>query len=162
MSLRIIQARFRLFTTSKYILKLLFIIQTWSTWFNVSLIIYPLHSVLQQFSHITSSYLLLERKLILTYWIMNLLQSLISLIQSKIHQPVINSQHNLKEVCGSLLSMYKSLSQLKLHLMNSISNKHHVENTSSRSVYSEGRANREHILRRFFQIWWSQTCGFTY
>ena len=44
------------------------------------------------------SYLLLERKLVLIYWMINILQSLISLIQSQIHQLVIKFQYRLKYV----------------------------------------------------------------
>ena len=82
------------------ILKLLFMIQTLSTWFHVNLILHPLHFMIQQFSHMKLSYLRLERKLVLIYWIMNTLQSRISLIQSQIHQPFVNSHHRLK-FCGS-------------------------------------------------------------
>ena len=79
----------------KKILKVLFITQTSSTWFRVKLIRHPLHFVIQQFSHMKFSYLLLEIKLVLIYWIMNILQSLMSLIQSKICQPFINFKHRL-------------------------------------------------------------------
>ena len=51
--------------------------------------------------------------------------------------------------CVSQPSMGKSLSQLKVHLMNSITIKTHVENTRSRLVYAEVRASREHILKIF-------------
>ena len=39
-----------------------------------------------------------------------------SLIQSQIHQPVINSKHRLNEMCGSWISMGKILSKLKVHI----------------------------------------------
>ena len=68
--------------------------------------------VIQQFSPMKLSYLPLERILVLIYWTMNILQSHISLIQYQIHQLVINFQHRLKTMCGSLLSMGKSLSQI--------------------------------------------------
>ena len=77
------------------ILKFMFIIQTSSTWFHVNLILHPLHSVIQKFSHMKLSYLPLEIKLVLIYWMMNTLESRISLIQSHIYQTVINSQHRL-------------------------------------------------------------------
>ena len=95
------------------------------------------------------SYLLLERNLVLIYWVTNILQSSISLIQSQIHQPVINLQYRLNEMCGSLPSMQNILSQLNACLMKSIAIKLHVENTKSISVYEEGRATREQILKRF-------------
>ena len=91
----------------------------------------------------------MERKLVLIYWMMNILQSLMSLIQSQIHQPVINFQHRLRKMCGSFPSIEKSLSQLKALLMNSISTKLLVENPRSRSVYSERRATRGKILKIF-------------
>ena len=95
------------------------------------------------------SYLPLEIRLVFIYCMMKILQSLIPLIQYKIHQAVINLQHRLNEICGSLLSMYKSPSQIKVRLINSITTKLHVENTRSRLVYAEGRATREHILKIF-------------
>ena len=82
----------------KNTLKVLFIIKTLSTWFHVDLILQPLHSVIQKFSHIKLSYIPLEIKLVLIYWMMKTLQYLISLIQSQIHQPFINSQHRKKNV----------------------------------------------------------------
>ena len=102
-----------------------------------------------KFSHMKLSYLPLEIKLVLIYWMMKILPSYISLIQYKIHQPSINFQHRLNEMCGSLLSMGKSLSQIKVRLMNSIAIKLHVENLKSILVYAEGRATREHILKIF-------------
>ena len=77
------------------ILKVVFIIQTYSTWFHVNLILHPLHFVIQQFSHVKFSYLPLEINLVLIYWIMKTLQSRISLIQYPIHHQVINSQHSI-------------------------------------------------------------------
>ena len=82
------------------ILKVLFIIWTSSNLFHVNLILHTLHFVYKN-SHMEFSYLLLERKLALIYSIMNILQSLISLIQSQIHQTVVDSQHRLKKMCGS-------------------------------------------------------------
>ena len=71
---------------------------------------------------------------------MNILESLISLIKYQIHQPVINFQHRLIEMCGSFLSMEKILSHIKVHFMNAIAIKLHMENTRSILVYAEGRA----------------------
>ena len=71
---------------------------------------------------------------------MNILQSLLSLIQSQIHQPVVNFQHRLNEMYGSLLSIEKSLSQLKVRLINSIAIKLQVKKTRSILVYAEKRA----------------------
>ena len=62
------------------------------------------------------SYLPLERKLDIIYWMMKNLQSHTSLIQSQIHQLVINFHHSLRWICGSYLSMGKSLSQIKVWL----------------------------------------------
>ena len=70
------------------ILKVIFIIKTSSTWFYVTLILQPLHSVMQQFSHAKFSYLPLKNKLVLIYWMMRILKSLMSLIKSQINQPV--------------------------------------------------------------------------
>ena len=47
------------------------------------------------------------------------------------------------------INVEKSLSHLKVCLMNSIAIKLHVENTRSISVYAEGRATKQHILKRF-------------
>ena len=44
-------------------------------------------------------YLPLKINLVLIYWIMNTLKYLISLIQSQIHQTVINFQHRLNTMC---------------------------------------------------------------
>ena len=63
----------------------------------------PLHSLIQQFSHMKLSYPLLDRKLVLIYLAMNILQSLMSLIKFKTHQSVINFQHRLNQICGSLI-----------------------------------------------------------
>ena len=43
-------------------------------------------------------------------------------------QPVINFQHRLKKIRGSFLSMEKSLSKIKVRLMNSTAIKFQVEN----------------------------------
>ena len=80
---------------------------------------------------------------------MNILQSLISLIQSQIHHPVGNFQHRRNKRGVSLLSMKKSLSRLKVRLMNSIAIKLHAENQSSRLFNAEERAAREQILKIF-------------
>ena len=50
---------------------------------------------------------------------------------------VINSQHRLNIMCGSYISMEKSLSQIKMYLMNSIAIKFLVENSWSILVYEE-------------------------
>ena len=52
-------------------------------------------------------------------------------------------------MCGSYVSLGKSLSQLKVLLMNSIAIKLNVENPRSGLVYEEVRATREQILKRF-------------
>ena len=62
------------------ILKFMFIIQTSSTLFHVNLILYPLHFVIQQLSHMKLSYIPLERNLVLIYWMMKTLQSHILLV----------------------------------------------------------------------------------
>ena len=108
------------------ILKVLFTIWTSSTLFHVNLILHPRCFVIQKFSHMKLIYLLLERKLVLIYWMMKILQSLMSLIQYKIHQPVINFQHRLRKMCGSLISMEKRISPIKALLMNSRAIKFHV------------------------------------
>ena len=53
-------------------------IQTSSTLFCVKLIVHPLHLVMRQLSHMTLSYLPLERKLVLIYWMMRILKYLTS------------------------------------------------------------------------------------
>ena len=88
-------------------------------------------------------------KLVLIHWMMKILQSFMSLIQYQVHQLVINFQHGLRKICGSLISLEKILSHLKECLMNSIAAKSHVENPRSRSVYAEVRATREQIFKRF-------------
>ena len=100
-------------------------------------------------SHIVLSYLPLERKLVLIYCMMKILQSLISLMLSSICELVINFHHRLSEMCGLYLSMKKSLSQLKVYLMNSIAIKLHGLNQRSRSVYAEGRSTKGQILKKF-------------
>ena len=82
------------------ILKVLFIIQTSSTLFHVNLILHKPHSVIQKFSHMKFRYLLLEIKMLLIYWMMKILPSLISLILSPIFQLVINFHHRLSKMCG--------------------------------------------------------------
>ena len=74
------------------ILKVSLVIWTWSTLFYVNLILHPFHFVIKQWLHMKLSYLLLERKWVLIYLMMNILQSLRSLIQSQIHHPVIKFQ----------------------------------------------------------------------
>ena len=83
--------------SSVNILKVIFIIQTSSHLFRVYLILDPLRLVIQQLSNMKWVYLPLEKKLVLIYWMMNILQSHISLTQSQIHQPFINFQHSLKK-----------------------------------------------------------------
>ena len=83
------------------IMKVILIIQTYLTWFHAKLILHPHHLVMRQLSHMKLSYLPVERKLVLIYWMMKILQYHISLIQSQIHQPVINFHHKLNEMCGS-------------------------------------------------------------
>ena len=130
-------------------LKVFFIIRTCLTWFHVNLILHPLHFVIQQFSHMKLSYLLLEIKLFLIYWMRKILQSLMSLIQYQLHHPVINFQHRLRKMFGSLLSMDNTPSQLKARSMNSSAIILNVENTRPTSVYQEGISNRGQILKRF-------------
>ena len=86
------------------------------------------------------SYLLMEREYVLIYWIINILQSLISLVQSQIRQSIINFQHSLNNICGSFILMENILSHLKVRLMNSIAIRLKVENPRSISVNTEGRA----------------------
>ena len=80
------------------ILKVLFIIHTSSTWFHVNLILHPLHSTIQQFSHMKLSYPFLEIKLVLIYCMIKLLQSRTSLILYQINQMVINFQYRLNKI----------------------------------------------------------------
>ena len=80
---------------------------------------------------------------------MNILQYPTSLILSLIFQLFINFHPRLNEMCGLLLSMEKSLSQLKVYLMNSIFIKLRGGNQRSRSAYAEGRATKEHIMNKF-------------
>ena len=79
------------------IMKVLFIIKSSSNLFHVYLILNPIHFAIQQLSHMKLSYLPLERELVLIYWMMNILQSYISLIKPQIHQPVTNFQYRLKK-----------------------------------------------------------------
>ena len=115
----------------------------------MNLILHSFHFVMQQFSHMKLSYLPIEINLFLIYCMMNTLQYRISLIQPQIHQLVINSQHMLDKICGSYLSIRKSLLHLKVNLMKSISIKPLVENPSSRLVYEEGRDTIDQIWKRF-------------
>ena len=78
------------------ILKVIFMIQNSSTWFHANFIVHPLHLVMKQLSHMTLSYLPLERKLVLIYWMMKILKSLTSLILSQIRQLFINFHHRLR------------------------------------------------------------------
>ena len=80
---------------------------------------------------------------------MKILQYLMSHIQSQIHQPVINFQHKINKKIESFLSMEKILSKIKVCLINSISIKLPVDNPSSISVYAQGRAMIELILKIF-------------
>ena len=95
------------------------------------------------------SYLLMEIKLVLIYWTMNTLKSLMSLIQPQINQPFINFQHSIRKIGRSLLSIKKRPSQLKAPLMNSSAIRIDMEHPRSISVYEEGRATSIHILKRF-------------
>ena len=97
----------------------------------------------------TLIYLPLERKLVLIYWMMKILQYHTSLILSLIRQLVINFHPRLSEMFGLSLSMEKILSQIKVYLMNSIVIKLRGENRRSRLAYAEGRATKEQILRKF-------------
>ena len=54
-----------------------------------------------------------------------------------------------EKMCGSFLSMEKSISYFEESLMKSISIKPPVENTMSRSVYAEKRYTRGHKLKIF-------------
>ena len=83
------------------ILKVIFIIQTSSTWFHANLVLHPLHLVMRQLSHMPLNYLPLERKLVLSYWMMKILKSHTSLILSQIRQLVINFHRWLREMCVS-------------------------------------------------------------
>ena len=87
------------------ILKVFFVVQTSSTIFHVKLILHPLNFVIQQFSNMKLSYLLLEIKLVLNYFMMNILPSFMSLVQSQIRHPVVNFQHMLRKICGSFISI---------------------------------------------------------
>ena len=82
------------------IMKVVFIIQTSSTLFHANLILHPIHLVMKQLSHTKLSYLPLERKLVLVYWMTKILQSLTSLVLSQIRHLVINFHHRLREMCG--------------------------------------------------------------
>ena len=79
--------------------KVFFIIITYSTSIYVNLILNILHFVIQQFSHMKLSYLFLKMKLVLMYWVINISQSLMSLIQSQIHHLVVNLRHRLIISC---------------------------------------------------------------
>ena len=68
--------------------EVLFIIQTSSNLFYVNLILHPLNCVIQLFSHMKLSYLLMEEKLVLIYWMMKILQYLMSLIQYHIKHTI--------------------------------------------------------------------------
>ena len=88
-------------------LKVFFVIRAWSTWFHVKLILHPPHFMIQKLSPIKLSYLPMKIKLVLIYWTMNILQSLMSFILYQIHQSAINLRHRLIKMCGSLLSLEK-------------------------------------------------------
>ena len=49
---------------------------------------------------------------------------------------VVKFQNSINKMCGSHISMGKSLSQLKVRLMNSVAIKLHVENLRSILVYA--------------------------
>ena len=82
------------------ILKVIFIIQTSSTRLHVIVILHPIHLGIQTLSHMKLSYLPMEIKLVLIYWMKKILQSHTSLIQYQVHHPVINFHHKLREICG--------------------------------------------------------------
>ena len=67
---------------------------------HANLILHPLHLEMRQLSHMTLIYLPLERRLVLIYWMMKILQYLTSLILSSIFQLVINFHHRLSKMCG--------------------------------------------------------------
>ena len=118
------------------ILTFIFLFQTYSIWFYKNLILYPLHLWMRQLSHMTFSYRPLERKFVLIYWMTKILQYPTSLILSLIRQLVINFHPRLSEMCGLSISMEKSLSHLKVYLMNSIAIKLRGLNKRSRSAYA--------------------------
>ena len=128
------------------ILKVFVIIWTHSTWFHVNLILHLLHFAIQKFSHIKLGYPLLERKLVLIYWMMKILKYLMSSIQTQIHHLFVKFQKRLRQMCGSLLSIENILSQIKACLANSSTVRYHIENQRSIPVYTEVIANIEHIL----------------
>ena len=82
------------------ILNFIFMIQNSSTLFHANFILHPLHLVMGKLSHMKLSYLPLERKLVLIYWMIKILQSITSLILSPIRQLVINFHHRLSKMCG--------------------------------------------------------------
>ena len=61
----------------------------------------------------------MEIKLVLIYWMMIIVKSLMSLIKPQIYQPVMHFWHRPRKICVSLLSMEKSSSYLKENFMNS-------------------------------------------
>ena len=65
--------------------------------------------------------------MVFVYWVMTILQSLLLLIQSQIHQPVVNFQHRLRKMAGPLLSMGKSLLNINARFMSSNVIKLHIE-----------------------------------
>ena len=85
------------FYSFKNIPKVFFIFRTCSTWFHVNFILHPLHFVIQNNSHMKLINLLLERKVVLIYWMTNIIQSIMSLIQYQIHHLVINFQNKLRK-----------------------------------------------------------------
>ena len=89
------------------------------------------------------SYLPLERKLVLIYWMMKILQSHISLVKPYITQPVINFHRRLNKKIGSYIPMKKCLSQIKVRLINSVAIKLQMENPRSRLFYAEERPTIE-------------------
>ena len=105
--------------------------------------------MIQELSHIQLSYLLMEIILVLIYWMMNTLQSPISLIQPKIRQPVFNFRKRLRKMCGSYVSMEKIPSHTMVPLMSSRAIILDLVNTGSISVYTEGIYIRGQILKIF-------------
>ena len=85
----------------------------------------------------------------LIYWMKNTLQSLILLIRSKIHRPVVNYQHKLRRMRVLLISIYNNPQQQKRHLMNSCAIILNVVNPRSRSLNYKGKYTSRQILNIF-------------
>ena len=122
--------------SSNNILKVFFLIWIPPNWFHVNLILHPFHFVIQQLSYIKLGYILLGIKLVSIYWMMNILKSLIFLIQLQIQQTVINFKNIIRIIYVSLILMRKIPSWLKEHLMNSRDIRLCVVNPRSILVYA--------------------------